>query len=429
MSAVATAPAEHHETLIDHPGEAVDVNEVMRPTAPIASGMREQFHLDDFFARPVSLARTTWPVGVAPDLIIRPWHLWASVSSVRSKLTNYRFFRGKLHVKIAITGTPYHYGKVLVSYQPYDVLNQTLIAYHAITTVSDGAMPAQPTDNSLKCYLSQAHEPVVMDVNDNQPVEMVLDFVSPKQAWIIGNEESTVIVNSTIFPDFFVAGALRLKGINRIHSASGGTASAVTVAIYGYMTDVELSLPTSTDMNIEAQSRVVRDEYRGVSSGLSALSNAAGALAMVPVIGSFAQTASSAAKAASSIAHFFGFSRPADLGEGTVVRNMVYENGAITQGKLNVFKLSVDPKQEVTIDPFNGGAVTDKDELAIAAIASRWSYLGSSTWQSNAVEGVTLLTQLAVTSMQHAVDNTNHNHSVEQPAAVEFAGVLHGRDG
>jgi len=420
MSAQPEAGAQTHENLIDHPGEETATVTPLASSRPLpGSGMREQFSLDQYFARPVKIYGGVWPLGEYPRVLLRPWNSWVDSSAVRAKLVTYRFVRAKLHLKFTITGTPYHYGKVLISYQPFDLLNETLHAYQELETVEPAGQ-----FNCVRAYLSQAHDLAVMDVQDNQPMEMVLDFVSPKQSWIVGNDEATVITNSSIFPDFFTAAAVYMRGLNPLRSASGGTSSGVTVAVYAYATDVELALPTSTDMDIVAQSAPAqKDEYRGVSSTLSAVSRAAGSLAAVPVIGSFMHTASSVAKAASSVAHFFGFSMPVQLQPSHLVKNMPFDNGATTQGMQTAFKLTVDPKQELTIDPFNAGASSSKDELAVAEIASRWSYIGTASWTSANTEGISRLAQIAVTPLLHALDETHLHHFVEQPTPMEFAAI------
>lgn len=119
-----------------------------------------------------------------------------------------------------------------------------------------------------------------------------------------------------------------------------------------------------------------------ISAPASAIANAAGYLIDIPVIGPFAKATEIGANAVSSIASIFGFSKPAVLDKHSFVTQNYYSDMATCSGTDNVIKLSVDPKQELTIDP-NTVGLDPKDEMAFLNIAKREALIHSFTWPIN----------------------------------------------
>jgi hypothetical protein len=103
-------------------------------------------------------------------------------------------------------------------------------------------------------------------------------------------------------------------------------------------------------------------------------------LSSAPVIGPYARATALAASAASAIASLFGFSKPLEL-ERTIIVPKTTHDMATSAGKDDCHKLSLDPKQELTIDPRAFG-LSNKDEMEIANIASTESYTSTFTWTS-----------------------------------------------
>jgi hypothetical protein len=103
-------------------------------------------------------------------------------------------------------------------------------------------------------------------------------------------------------------------------------------------------------------------------------------LSTAPIIGPYARATSLAASAMSAVASLFGFSKPLEL-ERTIIVPKTTHDMATSAGKDDCHKLSLDPKQELTIDPRAFG-LSNKDEMEIANIASTESYTTTFTWTS-----------------------------------------------
>lgn len=135
-------------------------------------GQDENLDVGNFFERPVEIYTSALPIGSPINLQLYVWDLYTLLPAVRAKLRNYAFFRANMHVKVSIAGTPYHYGRVLVSYQvrPDDNTNLTYLSL-AASAGNDGR-------KMLLNYLSQAQGSVIMNVNENVPVEVFCPYVS-----------------------------------------------------------------------------------------------------------------------------------------------------------------------------------------------------------------------------------------------------------
>jgi hypothetical protein len=398
---------EIHENVSDHVGEktelvtdlGVDINNSM-------SGTKTEYSLDSFFKRPVLIYQGNWAIDTNQDIQLKVWDLWSKDPSVRAKLNNYAFFRGTLHAKIAFTGSPYHYGTAMASYQPYGGYNSNLQMY-------DGVSPVlKDTRTAYLCYLSQAPGVTYFDYKENRPKEIVIPFISHKQKFRLFNNNNNVLTNATSYTDFDEAGELRLATLNSPKDANDDNATGVGVAIYIWATDVELGSITSTDVNITAESKEIftesktvkaafnrykdvkenPDEYTEpgpVSKVATAVSAAASQLTDIPYIGPFAKATSTVSKMMGDVAMMFGFSRPLVIDDAQFRKNMPFVNGAVTMGKDTAYKISIDPKQELTIDPSLGGMETD--QMAIKEIAGRESYLTTFEWNQSNAENTSIL--------------------------------------
>jgi hypothetical protein len=240
--------SEKIETVQDVMGEAPHMVTAGSHAPHIDDGMNETFLLQKFLQRPATIYDTTWPTGSHTNVVLDVWDLWSSNPTVRNKLTNYAYFKGDLKLKIAFSGTPFHYGKVLISYQPYAYLNYNLELYDTYL-----AYPFTLRNKYLN-YLSQAHQTVVVDIKENEPVELTIPFISPKTAFRLFNDSAAIITNATSFTDFLVAGQLRMSTINVPRVANTDAATAISVNVYAWCPNSTLSVPTATNMNIDAQS-------------------------------------------------------------------------------------------------------------------------------------------------------------------------------
>jgi len=432
--------SEVHENVVDHVGESSDmINNIGVSLSDSHSGLKTEFSLDSFFQRPVLIYQSTWDIGSYQNLKFNIWDLWSKDASVRAKLNNYAFFKANAHIKIAFTGSPYHFGTAMASYQPYPDFNSNLSLYEMM----DAANFNQRT--AYSCYLSQAPGVTYFDYKENRPKELTIPFISHKQKYRLYNDASTVITPNTSYTDLLEAGALYLTTLNTPRDANDDNATGVGVAIYVWMSDVELGSITSTDVNITAESRTiftesstvtkVMDRYESVKANpdeytepgpvskvASAVSAAASNLVSIPYIGPFAKATTTVSRMLGDVAMMFGFSKPLQLDDAEFRKNIPFTNGAVTSGKDTAFKLALDPKQELCIDQSLGGM--DKDQMSIQEISSRESFITYFRWdQSDAALSKILWKTLVLPNMfvPVTVGPSGSNNSWVQPTAMMFA--------
>lgn len=366
-----TVSADDIENMVDNPGAPTMVHPSMSSTATPFSPLTNK-DLNDFFKRPIEVDSFDIVPSSAIDVILDVWDLYTINPTVRAKLRNYAFLRADLHVRILISGSPHHYGKILVSYQPYPLRNGALVALRSSYAVDPLMRPL------LTCYLSQAPGSFTMDVKKNQPGEVVCPFISTKPMNRLFNSSALALSDVTSYADFENAGSIFLWGINPVETVSA-TSSAVTVYVYAWMENVELAGLTGTQVVITTEGKLVTENNTGpieyYSSKMVAISKA---LTYVPDITPFAQASKMLFSGISQVAAVFGWSRPAVTSSPMFVKNSWYQNGALTVAHDTVSKIVLDPEQELTVDMSFAGSTVD--ELAIVYLASRPSYWTTFTW-------------------------------------------------
>lgn len=134
--------------------------------------------------------------------------------------------------------------------------------------------------------------------------------------------------------------------------------------------------------NFESEYQPQADEYgQGmISKPANAIARAAGALKMFPTIAPYAKACELGASAIASIARAFGYSRPVYAGEIMPYKPTFVGNFANCNLPDTSNKLTLDVKAETTVDTRTMG-LDGSDEMSIASIATRESYLTQFAWQ------------------------------------------------
>jgi hypothetical protein len=358
--------------------------------------MADVMLIQRYLARPVTIVDTTINVGPANHQEWKwpVWNYWLSKGSIQAKIANYAYFRGSLRLRITIAATPFHYGALLFSYQPFQNINNLF---------SNGVVhagPYQPQNLNLKyynvrnSYLSQARIKAIVDIRQNEPVELELPFLCPRNALHL---YSTTDASSTApSSDFAAMGNLMLTFLTpEIGTATASTASPISLNILAFCPDAELSIPTASQWTIQTQSLKVthkkghhkgstRNDEHGeapISSLASTVGDVASRLKDVPVIGSFASTVETGAGLVRDVAKFFGWSKPAVLSDPMYVKNMPFNGTALAIGGEMVEKLTFDPKAGLSIH--NDFAQTDQDEMSFEYLVGQEFFFGTAHWQQS----------------------------------------------
>jgi len=359
---------------------------VYEPTMDLATNTDSE--LGNFLQRPLRESAQTWVVGQPFFYKFNPWTAFCENTYVRDKIKNYELLRMKLNVKIVISGTKFHYGRALTSYNPYIKGDQVTIDRNFIT----------------QDLIQASQKPhFFLNPTTNSGGELALPFF-----W----DKNYLSIPSADWRDM---GEIVISSFGNLLHANGGD-DPVTVTIYVWASDVVLTIPTSSDPPLTSQSgrRSAKDERNNIASAdeygsgiiskpASAIAKAAGALSNLPIIGPYMTATQIGSNAVSKVAQLFGYSRP------TVITDIVQFKPTPTGNLANIdaadaaMKLTLDSKAEVTVDSRTTG-LDGSDEMGILDYVKRESYLTQFGWSpSDSVDD--LLWNTRVLPMQ--LDNVN----------------------
>ncbi len=385
--------------------------------------------------RPVQIYSGTWAetdnVGVKTTL--QPWNLFFSNSIIQNKLNNFAWLQCDLHVKFVINASPFYYGAMMVNYQPLTVFTPSTIS------VDSGTGYLTPHSQRPHIWL----EPQL-----SKGGQIDLPFFRPNN-WL----------RTAVAADFTGMGTLSLIVYSVLQSANAVTGTGVTVTALAWASNVKLSGPSvgltlqskiedilnpseeeenkdeairhtlgclsfmprpiydpdqkrwvqppSEDVEMTVQSKSgPADEYgKGpVSSVASAVAAASRELGNVPVIGPFATATSIGAGAISDIARLFGWTNVPVIRETEPYRPTPFPPMSVTDAGYPMNKLTLDSKNELSVDPKTVG-LSGEDEMAIACLAQKESYIATSSWDLTQGAG-TILFSTTVEPRQYTHDNT-----------------------
>lgn len=339
------------------------------PTMDLANNSDSE--LGNFLKRPIRQSAQSWIVGQPFFYKFNPWTSFCENPFVRDKIKNYELLRMKLHVKTVISGTKFHYGRALVSYNPYTIGDQV--------TVERNFIPQDLISASQKPHF-------FLNPTKNTGGELCLPFFWPNNYFSISAA------------NYREMGDITISSFGNLLHANGGD-DPVTVTTYIWAEDIVLTIPTTSDPPLQSQSGRrgkkasdsdrastinAQDEYGTgiISKPATAVAKAAGALARLPVIGPYMTATQIGASATSRVAQLFGYSRPNIITDIQQFKPSPTGNLANTDAADGAMKLTLDSKAELTVDSRTVG-LDGTDEMGILDYVKRESYLTQFTWSAN----------------------------------------------
>lgn len=350
--------------------------------------------LTNFFSRPIKIDEKEWTVGNALDYFIDPWTLYFSNPRVQNRITTYNLLRADLHLKIVINGNGFYYGRAQAAYLP----NSNYDALTGSTSFWDLVQWSQMPKIFINPTTSMAGE-------------MIIPFhLYQNNAWIQNGNVNDL-------------GRLWVRSYNDLLHANGasGASAAVNVSIFAWAENVQLSVLTSMDVGgLTPQSGEIDEaNSKGIVSGpATTVSKWAGYLKEIPIISPYATATQKAANVTAEIASAFGYCRPPLTKAPEPYRPTAVSSLANTNVPDVVQKLTVDHKQELTIDPSIAG-YGEKDLMSIKSIASRESFFAQFDWATTAV-GEDLLWNCRVDPCQFVQDGSKFYFPSLCAAALPF---------
>lgn len=310
--------------------------------------------LDRFFSRPLKIHTEEWGTGTNLYFQIDPWDLYFSNPRVLNRITNYKLLRASLKIKIVLNGNSFQYGRAIASYLPLSVFDT--MSQNAGAVLQDIVQASQ-----------QPH--IFLDPTSSSGGEMCLPFFWHRNYMDIPMAEWNQM------------GDLTVRSINALKHANGAT-DKVTISVFAWAENVEMSVLTSHDVNtlVPQMGEEKEANENGIISGpASNIAKIAGILKVVPAIAPFATATEMASSTVASIARLFGYSRPVVYKDPEPYKPMAISDMATCNNPDTVRKLTVDCKQELSIDPRIAG-LQEHDPLCIKDIAQRESYLTTFDW-------------------------------------------------
>jgi len=310
--------------------------------------------LDEFFSRPVKIAEYSWSPSIQLNDELDPWSLFFDNPRVANRIANYKLLRANLKVKAVINGNGFYYGKLMMAYWPLSHYDNTSdfggLSEHSLVAVSQ--LP-----RVFMCPTTSVGGEMKL------PMFWHLDYLDiPKSEW---NQLGTLLLR-TLTP---------LKHAN-------GASNPISITIFAWAEDVHISVPTSNEPTVLQPQMGEIDEAnkKGVISGPATnVAKYASYFKGIPYIGPFAKATEIAGNAAASMAKIFGYSRPAITAAPMPYKPNPYASLALTNVPDTSLKLTVDDKQELTIDPRIAG-IGGEDPMNIRAIAQKETYISSFDW-------------------------------------------------
>jgi hypothetical protein len=349
-------------------------------------------HLGDFLSRPLKIRQYQWTPGGILFQKFNPWTDFFQNGDVLQKINRFRNLRCTLRLKVLVNGNSFYYGRALLSYNPY--------------LVNDGI-----TKN--RSYLTQdlvqaSQKPhILLDPTTSQGGELGLPFIWHENALDITQANWENFMGECVIHDFDI-----------LRHANGGT-DPITVSVFCWAENVTLSIPTTSTVQSGAVARTLdkfgfpkpyteqagrkkvnnkstSNEFSNdgvISKPLSQVAEAAALASLIPILDPFAVPTALYAATMAGMAKCFGYSRPQNVGEIPNYCPRFIGNLCNTDQPENLVKLSVDTKNELTVDTRVMG-LAGYDELTIAAIAQRPSYYRQFAWPESAVTDSILTSML-----------------------------------
>lgn len=326
-------------------GEAIDLPATIR-SEQTTVGLNSELH--KFLSRPVNIYTYTWALGGTSSINFDPWFEFLNRTSIKKRVDNYYLLRANLKLKFIINAAPFYYGCMLVSYNPLKSFSAPYIG--------SGTNIAVPLSQLPRVYLYPSA---------SQGASMTLPFVYHRQ-WL----------DVTSATDVRNMGNVIFTVLDSLKNSNGAT-SSINVQVYAWMEDVQLSGPT---VGLSLQSGKADEYGKGIiSTTATAVARAAGELAKAPIIGPYATATSILASAGATLAKTFGYTNVPVVEDVHSLKPSPFPHMSSTDIGTSIEKLSLDSKNELTIDPKVCGA-NFGDELEINNITGRESYVTKFTW-------------------------------------------------
>lgn len=332
------------------------------PSSIADAGATENTSLMKYLSRPTRIGAAQWDttqVSGVTLLGLNPWHQFLSDPIILNKLRNYAFIRATLCMKFVISATPFHFGLVRFAYEP----NVSFTGGDRTSKIRTG------TGTGYLVPYSQLPGTWIYPA-DNTGGEIRVPYFRHTNWLPLG-----------VAADAQNMGRFTGKVVVPLQLATSSGSAVVTVEAFAWLEDVQLCGSTN-ELVLQA-----RDEYDGpISAPATAIARMASYMSEAPFIGRFARATEVGAGAIASIAGMFGYTNVPNISTVNAVVPIANPHLSTSEISIPFQKLTLDPKQELSIDPSLIG-LSGEDEMSISNIITRKSYLTQALWSTGGVSG------------------------------------------
>ena len=363
------------ETVVEEEGErqeTITFNDksasVKVEAAPIEDesmydGFSANVDLATYLARPVLIKTVDWLDGstlsTAP---FYPWELYFNTASISRKLQNYAFLACNLKVKVVINASPFYYGYGFLTYRPFSNNDAGSLA---VNYESVGGTLAATCRQRIDILPAKS-----------QGGEMLLPYINVRNWLRIGKLQ-----------DFTDMGAMHMWSHDVLEFANAAAGPSVTIQIFAWAEDIKVSGPTS-ELPLQSDEYEETGPISGLASNVASVAGTAADILPAP-FKPFAKATEIGASAVSSIARLFGFTNVPVIDDVSAFKNLPFHAMASTQISVPFEKLTLDPKNELTIDNRVAGG-SGIDELAIPYLTEKRNVCSLPNWASTDSAGTVI---------------------------------------
>ena len=346
------------------------------PDSTFGQADSSEAELSNFFSRPIKIFSQAWRLDTPLHLTFNPWESFLENPRVLNRLANYKLLRCKLMCRFLVNGNGFYYGRAMASYNPQSDIDDF--------TVDRSVVPQDTIAASQRPH-------VYLDPTNSQGGTLALPFFHYLNALRIPTQ------------DWRSMGEITIRQLQSLKHANGAN-EPITISCFVWAEEVDISIPTSDDPSaLVPQSG---DEYSEgpISRVANTIQRAAHRLTDIPIISPYAKATELAAGATASIASLFGYSRPVNIETSIPFVPHLLGNMSNANVKDSSTKLTLDIKQELTVDPRTMG-LGSNDEMTISSIAQRESYLTNFPWAvSTPTESLLWNTEVSPVTWDVSVD-------------------------
>lgn len=358
-----------------------NVIDIAMPPSYLMSLTDENSDLKNFLSRPYEILTQTWTHGTALDPtthFFEPWYLYLNRTAIKNKLQNYYLFRGNLHLKVVVNASPFYYGAAMLSYAPDTRMEAAVVGAAGSTAYNVG-------------YSQRPH--INIYPQSSQGGELVVPFFWPEE-W----------VDATSANDIKALGRCRFSSFGDLENANGASGN-IDIQVFAWLEDVALSAPTSEGA---LQAEEIKDEYSEgpLSKPASAIARSTGMLADLPIVGNFFTAASFAAGKVAGVAKLFGYTNTPVIDDVHAFKSQPMPQVASCDIGVPSEKLTLDSKNEMTIDPRVFG-VDSTDELSLNYFCGRESFIFDFPWDNTMSPGYNMASIAVHPDVKRAIAGTN----------------------